>query len=505
MKLRNRSPKSSGKSLPPLRKNRDFMLLWTGAGFAAFGRQIGFIAFPLLMIFQEGSPAKAGLVSFAGLLPMLVIQLPAGAFVDRWDRRRTMILCDLGGFVAMGAVGLAVLAGHIWLPLVMAAAFAEGCVAILYRLAEQAAVRNVVQPGHLSQAMSQNEARGRAADLLGQPAGTALFAVTRGLPFGVAAVGHLIALVNLLLIRVKFQTERTKPRRALHLEIAEGFTWLWGQRFVRTAIACVAGSNLLFQILTLTLYVIIKDNGGSPATIGVIGVVMGLGGVAGALSGSVWLKWLSPTGLVVCAFLAWTLLTSAMAFTVNPVLLGVLFGGTTFVGAALNVSAGTIMVRIAPDEIRGRAMSVAMLLASGANSLGALLAGFLLARYSTSSTALGVGGAMLAITIVAGLSPAIRHPDIPPEADEDDEPADSGPTDSEPAGAPAGPAEDADPQPATGNGSGPVEPLVPAEPVVAEPVVPVAVVHDNEPPTNGQHPAPAAPGQGGELSGPAAR
>src|SRR5262249_45078047 len=177
--LRKSSNKKTEITIPPLRKNRDFMLLWTGAGYAALGRQIGFIAFPLLMVYQLGSPSDAGLVSFAALLPMLVIELPAGVMVDRWDRRRMMIICDLAGLAAMGSVGLAVFLGHVWLLHVMAAAFIESSAGIVYQLCEESAVRNVVHKTHVSQAISQNEARSRAANLLGQPAGSALFALTR--------------------------------------------------------------------------------------------------------------------------------------------------------------------------------------------------------------------------------------------------------------------------------------------------------------------------------------
>jgi MFS family permease len=417
MKFFNKSPKPAG-TIPPLRKNRDFMLLWTGAGYAALGRQIGFIAFPLLMIFQLGSPADAGLVSFAALVPMLVIQLPAGVMVDRWDRRRMMILCDIAGLAAMGSVGIALLLGHVWLLHVMVAAFIESSAGIVYQLCEESAVRNIVHKTHLYQAISQNEARSRAANLLGQPAGSALFALTRWLPFGVASLGHVAALINLMLIKVKFQTERTQAPRKVRVEVAEGFAWLWGQKFVRAAIAVVAGSNLLFQIMTLTLYVIIRNHHGSPATIGAISVVMGVGGVLGALSGSKWLKWLNISTLVIGALGIWTILTTAMAFTANPWVLAALFGGTTFVGAALNVSAGTIMNRVTPDEIRGRAMSVAMLFAFGANSVGALIGGFALKQFSTSHVVLGVGAVMLGLTIIAAISPAIRRPDLPPEEDD---------------------------------------------------------------------------------------
>ena len=161
----------------PLRRNRDFMLLWTGAGFAQLGAKMSVIAFPLLLIWHNGTTLGAGLVAFAGLLPTLLLQLPAGVLVDRWDRRKVMIACDIVAATSMASVAVLLLFGVVWLPHLFLVNFLEGSCMIFYLLSERAAVRNVVAPQHISSAISQNEARGRAAGLLGQPAGSGLFAL----------------------------------------------------------------------------------------------------------------------------------------------------------------------------------------------------------------------------------------------------------------------------------------------------------------------------------------
>ncbi|MER6365954.1 MFS transporter [Kitasatospora sp. NPDC001527] len=393
---------------PPLRRNRDFLKLWTGAGISILGTRVGTVAYPLLMVWQNGSTVDAGLVGFAALLPLLLVQLPAGVVVDRWDRRRTMIACDVAGLLAMGSVGLVLLSGRVLLPHLMAAAFVEAAAGIFYRLAERAAVRNVVEPRHLSAALSQNEARGRAAGLLGQPLGSSLFTVSRGLPFVFTAAGHLFALLTLLAIRKDLQSERTAVRKDLRAELAEGFAWLWRQRFLRTAVSLVAGTNILFQVLSLTLVVIVKESGSSPAVIGVIGTVSGVGGVCGALAGSWFGRRFSVSAILRGVFAAWTVLMPMVALSDNPLALGGVFAGLTFAGALMNVAAGVYQVQVTPDRLQGRVSSVAMLLTSGTNSLGPLIAGFLLGAVGTTSTVLGVGVAMLVTTVAALLSPAVR-------------------------------------------------------------------------------------------------
>src|SRR2546429_9867355 len=92
----------------PLRRNRDFNLLWVGQVVSELGANVSAIAFPLLVFATTGSPARAGIVAAAGNLPELVLAVPAGALVDRWDQKRVMIVADCGGAAAFGSLGLAV-------------------------------------------------------------------------------------------------------------------------------------------------------------------------------------------------------------------------------------------------------------------------------------------------------------------------------------------------------------------------------------------------------------
>ncbi|MEV8526628.1 MFS transporter [Streptomyces sp. NPDC052000] len=393
----------------PLRRNRDFLLLWTGAGLSALGLRASVVAYPLLMIFFGDSPTGAGVVGFAALLPQLVVQLPAGALIDRWDRRRLLVLCDLAGLIAMAGVTAMLLAGRLWLPVVAAAAFVDGTAGLFYRLGERAAISHVVHPAQLNAALGQNEARGQAAGLLGQPAGSGLFQFGRWLPFAFTAVTHLVALCTLLLIRRDLQGERSAPVSSLRTEVGEGLRWVWGRRFMRAAVGLLAGSNLLFQILTLTLALVIKENGGSPVQIGMIGLVAGAGGIAGALAGSRAAGRAAPRAVLAGALTLWAALMAPVAFVSNPYLLGALLGGMSFAGALMNVVAGVHQVRITPEALQGRVTSVFALLGSGMASAGALAGGVLLASFGTHRTALAIAAAMGLLALVSLVSPALRE------------------------------------------------------------------------------------------------
>src|SRR5579862_4160722 len=72
--------------------NRDFMLLWWGQVVSSAGSASSQLAFPLLVLAITRSPAEAGLLGALRSVPSIVLLLPAGALMDRWDRKRTMIL-----------------------------------------------------------------------------------------------------------------------------------------------------------------------------------------------------------------------------------------------------------------------------------------------------------------------------------------------------------------------------------------------------------------------------
>ncbi|MFI8104328.1 MFS transporter [Streptomyces sp. NPDC086023] len=396
---------------PSLRRNRDFVLLWVGAGATALGARVSSIAYPLLVIWATGSASAAGLVGFAAALPNLVVQLHAGALVDRWDRRRTMILCDLGCLLAAAAVGASVLAGHVWIPLLMAAAFVQGSLAIFYRLAERAAVRHVVPEHQLPAAMAGNEARGQAAGLLGLPAGSVLYTVARSSPFLFSAVAHAVSLVSLLLIRKDFQDERTAAPASVTAELREGLAWTWRQRFLRFGMLLISGSNLLFQALSLALIVIVKEAGGSAASIGVITAVSGVGGMFGALTGTFWMRRTSLRGLLVGGSVGWALLMPLVALTGHPVLLGAIFLVAAMIGSVTNVAGGVYQVGITPDRLQGRVGGAMGLIGSGAASLGMLGGGFALEAFGATPTVYGIAAAMAALALLSLLLPHTDYPE----------------------------------------------------------------------------------------------
>jgi Na+/melibiose symporter-like transporter len=394
-------PKRKKKKGLPL--NRDFLLLWSGAGASFLGSRINAISYTLLVFWATGSASKAGMVGFAALLPNLLVQLPAGALVDQWDRRWTMIICDLGRLIAVGTVAVAVFTGHVWLPHLLIVAFVESSMTVFYRLSERAAVRNVVEPDQLNAALASNEARGQATGLLGQPGGTVLYAMSQALPFGVGALLHGVSLTTLLFIRKPLQRPRDEgqPQTGVFTRVAEGFRFVWGQKYLRRALALIAATNLLFQFLSLGVIVIVKENGGSPATIGFILIVNGIGGMLGALTSNFYMRRLGIRRIIMLTNLSWAVLMPLFAFTDNPIALAAIYSAIIYGAGVSNVAGIVYQVKTTPDRMQGRVGSMSALLTSGVNSIGALAAGFVLEALGTRETMLIVGGWMFVLAVTA--------------------------------------------------------------------------------------------------------
>ena len=99
----------------PLWRNRDFLLLLGGQAVSSAGSQASLLAFPLLILAVTRSPVQAGLITGLRGLPFALFCLPAGALIDRWDRKCVMILCDIGRALALGSIPLVFALGHLTL------------------------------------------------------------------------------------------------------------------------------------------------------------------------------------------------------------------------------------------------------------------------------------------------------------------------------------------------------------------------------------------------------
>src|SRR5579883_560513 len=142
----------------PLWRNRDYLLLWSGQTISNMGSKVSGFAFPLMVLFLTKSASQAGLVVALNSLPYLFLSLPVGALVDRWDRKRVMVLCDAGRALALGSIPVTYAIGHLTIPQLYVVAFIEGTLFVFFNIAEVACLPRVVTPEQLPDATARNQA-----------------------------------------------------------------------------------------------------------------------------------------------------------------------------------------------------------------------------------------------------------------------------------------------------------------------------------------------------------
>ncbi len=395
---------------PSLWRNRDFMLLWTGQVVSTVGVRVTSLAFPLLVLATTGSPAKAGLVGFAQTLPFLLCYLPAGAYVDRWDRKRVMLVSDAGRALAIGAVAVAVVMDTASLPLLMVAAFVEGALFVFFQLAESSALPHVVPRSQLPAALAQNQAREQGAELAGQPLGGVLFGIGHMLPFVFDALSYVVSFVTLCFIRPRLQDEREPVSTRLRAEIAEGIRWLWHQRFLRAMVSLIGVTNLAFNALTLTLIVRAQQLGATPAQIGLMFAGYGGAAILGALTAPALQRRLPARVIIIGALWWWAAGFALVAVAPTIVWLGVVAALSALVGPAFNVVVTVFRYALTPDRLQARVLSVGRLVAWGTIPIGTLGGGLLLEAAGAVPTVLVLAAIITAVAITATALPVVRHP-----------------------------------------------------------------------------------------------
>lgn len=399
----------------PLRKNRDFVLLWSGQVVSTVGSEMSALAFPLLVLALTGSARDAGIVGFARSLPFLFVYLPAGIYVDRWNRKHVMLAADAGRALALGSVAVWLSVGRPPLAWLAVASAIEGCLFVFFQLSESAALPAVVAKEHLPQAIAQNQARMQGASLVGSPLGGALFGLSRLLPFAADAVSYAVSFVSLLFIRSAFQGVRERGGRNLRTEVSVGLGWLWRQRFLRMVTALVTGTNFVHQALGLVLIVRMKDLGASSALIGGVFSMLGAGAIVGALVAPRVQRRFSPQTVVLGSLWIWPVQTAALFLIPSPLAIGVVTAAGFVTGPIFNVVVGAYRYALVPEHLYGRVASATLLFAWGSIPLGALFAGYGIAAWGAKTMLLVLAAILLAIALAATASRDVRTARRPEE------------------------------------------------------------------------------------------
>ncbi|MEW2510459.1 MFS transporter [Streptomyces sp. NPDC046870] len=411
---------SAGARRPgPLGLSRDFWLLWTAAAVSGLGDGLELSAFPLLATEWTRDPVLVSAAAAATQAPWLFLGLLVGGLVDRWDRRRVLLIADSCRALLVAALAAAVASGvgNIWL--LLAVLFALGSAQIFFDTSVQAVIPAVAGTGSLVRANSLLQGSSTVlVQFAGPAAGAALFAVARWLPAGVDAVSYLLGVALLAGVRGRFRPARTptpEGTASLRHSVAEGLRWLRDDRVVRVlALATVLlgmGSAAAWGVMVLFAQHQWHLGG---AGYGLLLTASAVGSVLGSLVAAPLARRLTHrpllAGSAAGSATVFGLLTVARPAALGAALLAV-NGLMVVVWNVVTVSERQARI---PDALTGRVTAAYRVLAWGGMPVGGLLGGALASalglRAALAAAALQlVLAALLVATARAPLGGGARH------------------------------------------------------------------------------------------------
>ncbi|HJV61124.1 MAG TPA: MFS transporter [Albitalea sp.] len=396
-------------------RNREYMLLWSAEVVSTLGSAASTVVYPLLILSLTGSPAAAGVASALRVLPYLVFCIPVGALIDRWNRQRVMIMCDLGRLVAVACIPIALWLDALALWHIYAVCLVEGTLFVFFNIAEVAALPRLVSTAQLPEATAQNQAAFNAAQVAGPSIGTLLYqTLGQAAPFVADALSYLASAGLVAAIRQPLRAAAPTAVTGLAAQIAEGFRWLWGKPVIRAMAFVTGGINFIYAATPLLMIVIAKQLHASDVDIGVMFSIGGVGGVLGALLGGRIQRRFSFGQVILFIVWAQALLFPLYLAAPRVWLLGAVYAAIYLMAPVYNVVQFSYRVALIPDGLQGRVNSVFRLLAHGLNPLGAALCGLLLEHVGTTWTVAVFAAAYLLLATFASSSRDVR--DAPPLA-----------------------------------------------------------------------------------------
>jgi len=398
--------------LAPLRRNRRFQLLWTGSAFSVLGLEIADLVFPLLVLAVSGSPAAAGAAGSVQMVTALLVGLPAGTLVDRFDRRRVLITAECLRIAAFVSLLPSLLSDRPALVHLLAVAVLLGAMRPVAATARMLLIRALVPSAQLTAALTQEEVRTNGAALTGPPLGGALYAAGAAVPFLVTTGTLVVSAVCVLLVgggaAAPPVREPVPDPPSVGRRMAGGLAVIWAVPALRRTTLFTAAMNAATAPLSLITVVHLERQGTGAGLIGLALAGMAAGGLVGAALVRP-LHRLAP-GTLMLAQAGWVavlllLLGRPWGVWGAAAVLFLLMVGVP----AMRVLVDVVMFRQVEDGLRGRVVSAAMTLWGLGSAAGTLAAGLLLDAVSTAGAVAVLAAALLLVLVTGWCSRSFRR------------------------------------------------------------------------------------------------
>ncbi|MBN1565825.1 MAG: MFS transporter [Anaerolineae bacterium] len=402
-----------------------FFTIWGGQALSLVGSQVGGFALVWWLTQETGGSATIlALMTFIAMLPGVILGPFVGALVDRWNRRRVMIVAD--STIALFSAGLAVLlwmnALQIWHVYVIM--FVRALGGTFHFSAMQASTSLMVPKSQLARVGGMNQTLRGALDIITPPLGALLMQL---LPLyvimGIDVVTAAFAIVPLFFVAIpqpprrvveelSMLARRQSPVATLYRDVREGFLYIWHWQGLLIILLMATVLNMLANPGFSLLPILVKNHfGGDALQLGWLSSSWGIGLIAGGLTLSVWggfrrKIYTSLTGLVGMG------LGTLIVGVASPAGFWLAWGGMLFAGfmnPIVNAPFTAILQSAVAPEIQGRVFTAVGSMAGAASLLGMLIAGPVADWAGVQIWFIAAGIISVAMAIAMRLIPAVMR------------------------------------------------------------------------------------------------
>lgn len=384
------------------RLSADYWRFWLATGIDNIGTGAYVAAVPLLAVTLTKDPRIVTLVATATYLPWLLLSLPAGVVVDRCDRAVLMWRAQVVAAAAVSGTVVLLATGRISIGALVIMAFTLGACDVVFQNAAQVLLPNLVAKHLLHQANGNQQAMITAGQLfVGPPVGSALFAVSAALPFGVDAFSFVLSAS--VLSRLPKGRPAEGERQLMRASIVSGFNWLLGHRLMRTLAALLGLNTFCGQMANATLVLLATQTlHVGVRAYGLLLAAAAIGSVLGGLINARIVHRIGALPALLCA-----LATNVVAFvgvgcSPNAITLACFLAINGFATTLWNIVTTTLRQQLVPSAMLGRVNSVYKMLGWGLIPLGTLTGGLVAHEFGLRAP-YQLAGAVRGLALVAAL------------------------------------------------------------------------------------------------------
>ncbi len=405
----------------PALASRDYILFLVGQFLSVIGTWMQNTTQPYLAYRISGRPFDLGLIGFASTLPTLLLALPAGVLVERWDKRKTVIFFQ--AVMSLQAFGLAALTftGHVQIWHIGVLALIFGTASAVEITARQAMLIELAGREALPSAIALQTTAFNVGRVIGPLAAAWLLTSTgtEGSVFMANGISFLFVIVGLIIARTRYKVPRElEASKSLGVEFREGVAYIRTNALVASIILMAAlvgffGFPLIQQIPALARDVL-RTASDTEAIVAARTSQLYAAQGAGALVAAILAAYMSASrnkgSMVALGQVAFILPLIVLGYVPNLnisfILLMLIGWGTVTQLVAMN----TLIQVVVPNGLRGRVFSVYLWALQGVAPFGSLLIGWLAQNWGVPVAAL-LGGFISLVTIGALhlISPGVRH------------------------------------------------------------------------------------------------